>query len=214
VVDAKAAAALRGRERSSMEGVPVSPKRPSLTRRRWMRCLAVDADRVGRKAVLVGFARDRGRQRRRRTLGCRQRTPQSGGAARRSIRSKLRQYRAVLRRPSRTGSPGRGGTAGLRRSRSWRFAVKRSFTWGLTEGFLAGGGLASVLGSRSARIARRRSGRARESGSSRGARIVVRLQKSVRGIFFGVVRERDATGQPVAGRPQTIRDSSTRPAGP
>jgi hypothetical protein len=45
---------------------------------------------------LCGEGRDRGRQRLRRKLGSRSITPWPGGAARRSLRSKLRQDRAAL----------------------------------------------------------------------------------------------------------------------
>jgi hypothetical protein len=73
--------------------------------------------RSGRKVGSARAGRDRGRQRLRRKLGERSKTPQPGGTARRSIRSKLRQDRAAPRNHARhdRGNPGaRGGTVAAR----------------------------------------------------------------------------------------------------
>jgi len=72
----------QGREHSSREGVLASPKCSSLTRRLWRRCLAVSQGRFGRKARSARADRDRGRQKLRRKLGARSKTPRPGGAAR------------------------------------------------------------------------------------------------------------------------------------
>jgi len=58
--------------------------------------LAASPGGFGRKAEEAGRGRDRGRQRPRRKLGSRLKTPRPGGAARRSVRSTFRQDRAAL----------------------------------------------------------------------------------------------------------------------
>jgi len=103
VAEAKADAAQQGRQHSSREGVLASVKRPSFTRRRWRWCLAVSQRRFARAANRLARSRDRGRQRLRRKTGSRLKTPRPGGAARRSVRSKLRQDRVASRPPPQSG---------------------------------------------------------------------------------------------------------------
>jgi hypothetical protein len=179
---AQAGAGSRSRRRGhpSREGVLVSTTRPSLTRR---------LPRRSRAAVSVGPAErpDRaGRSwqgtseigRHARTWLTRLRT---GGTARESLRSRLSyQYRAVSERGEERVSA-QDALLGLWHGRSWRFAVKRSSTGSRGQ---------SVTGPQGCGA---RGARDRESDSAVGARVVSRLQKSERRIFFDGAVRRGAT---------------------
>jgi len=94
----------RGREPSSREGVLVSQKRSSLTRRPWKRAWRFRRAGPSERSELVERSGDRGRQRPCHRLGTRTRTPLSGGTARRSFRSRLHQDRVVLQSRGCSGS--------------------------------------------------------------------------------------------------------------
>jgi len=149
------------------------------------------AKRRAERPARLARGRDRGRQRLRRMLGGRSITPPSGGAARRSFRSKLRQDRAASRsqskalgatraRPTGTGrdKAEAGGSPSSEASPVWRIRVA-----------------------------------IQESGNPWGARIGSRLQKSERRIFLASFARACVTGQPgVLVRRAEPRDSLKRPA--
>jgi len=129
----------QGREHSSREGVLGSRKQSSLTRRQRRRRLAVPPGRPGRKAGSARRDRDRGRQRLRRKLGWRLKTPQPGGAARRSIRSKLRQDRAASRSQV-------GVASGATRTRSTRTGCDKAEAGGSPSSEASPGGSPEAIG--------------------------------------------------------------------
>jgi len=106
--------------------------------------------------------RDRGRQRPRRKLGSRSKTPQSGGAARRSIRSRLRQDREASRHRVRThrGNPGAPRETGCGKAEAG----------GSPSSEASPGGSSEAIGRRWAGVSRRARG-PRGSRARRGAHL-------------------------------------------
>jgi len=193
-----ARAALQGREHSSREGVLGSAKRHVFDETAAEAAPGGLPRRSDREVGSARAGRDSGRQRLRRKLGARSKTPQPGGTARRSIRSKLRQDRVAPQAHAGhdRGNPGARGGTGCGKAEA-----------GGSPSSEASPGAAWVVGSGGpvckGRVERRGGVRTRESGSSEGARIAGRLQKSVRA-HLSRARSRSLASR--------SRDSLKRPA--
>lgn len=176
---------LQGREHSSREGVLVSAKRSSLTRRRRRRCLAVSPGRLGRKA---GSARRRPRQR----------ASEATSQARLAVENAA-VGRCSAEEHSIEAPPGPRGTTptvalGATRARTTGTGCGKAEAGGSPSSEASPGGSPEAIGRGWAGVSRRAEGPARgetrggertwESGSPWGARVVGRLQKSVRRIFL------------------------------
>jgi len=213
---AKAYDATGGRSTRTTEGVLARGKAPPLTRRRRTRSLAIRSAWGPRSDTRSAEGRDRGRQRRYREPGAARTARATGGAARRSPRSRLRQDLAAPRRFRRARA--RSGNAVERRSpklearRQARLHLDGSPGSGPAVPQTRPAGLRPEGDpARTSRHVERRARREAPPGiaQSAGARRGSRLQTSVRRI----VPVRAGIEVPeTASRSTRARDSSRRPA--